>query len=110
MNKKKHSGPKLIKCEFTSVWSGGEIVTTPCTYNPKTGEVSSDTSNVNVSGSLVREYITLNEGPKDEYEEEKDVCTTCHDYVMKTVIGDRSDESFGEYDVCSDPDCESNGV
>ena len=93
--------PKKIKCTMTSEWSDGSIVTTPCTYNPKTGEVDPEVSKGRVpTGSLDREFITLPD------EDELEVCQTCHEYVLKTVVGDLSDLSYGEYDECSNPNCE----
>jgi hypothetical protein len=90
-----------MKCTFTSIWDDGSIVTTPCEYDPKDGEVSPEVSKGPVpSGCLEREFITLPD------EEEIEVCPVCHGYVLKTVVGDRADRSFGEMNECSDPDCE----
>ena len=90
----------LIKCSFTSVWDDGSVVTTPCTYNPETGQTNPEVSNGTIpTGMVEREYITLDDG------EEVEVCHDCHDYVMKTVMGDRADLSYGEYNECSDPEC-----
>ena len=90
---------KLITCEFTSIWDDGSEITTPCTYDPKTGEVFPKSSKSAPEGCMVREYITL---PDEELE----VCTNCHGYVLKSVIGDRADLSYGEYTECPNPDCE----
>lgn len=52
-----------ITCVFTSIWSDGSVITTPCTYDPETGEVFPETSNsADPDGCLEREYITLSEG------------------------------------------------
>ena len=89
-----------IKCEFTSVWDDGSVVTTPCIYNEKTGYCDPKVSKgVIPTGMVDEEYITLDSG------EQKTVCPDCHEYVMKTVIGDRDDLSYGEYEVCSDLKC-----
>lgn len=94
---------KQIKCEFTSDWSDGTSITTPCIYDPKTGEVTPESSNTDPSGSLEREHITLPDG------DEKDVCTTCHEYVMKSVMNPGTTKhDLVEEQVCSNPDCESN--
>jgi len=90
----------MLNCKFTSVWDDGSVVTTPCEYDPESGEVSPEFEDVEIEGALVREYITL------EDDEELDVCMDCHSFVMKTVVGDREDESYGEMEVCSDPECE----
>ena len=95
---------KEIKCEFTSVWDDGSIVTTPCIYYPKDGEVTPEVSKSRIpEGSLEREFITLPDG------EELEVCSCCHGFVLKNTVGDRADLSYGEIEECSDPDCESNG-
>jgi len=95
---------KLMKCTFTSVWDDGSEITTPATYDPKTGEVSAESSRSSPKGSLEREFITLQD------EEEIEVCNACHTFVMKTVVGDLADLSFGESTECSDPNCESNSI
>ncbi len=80
-----------ISCSFTSVWEDGAIVTTPCIYNPNTGVVSPVVSKGPIpEGALLREYITLPTGEKLE------VCSTCHEYVLKTA---------GECQECTNPDC-----
>lgn len=89
-----------IKCEFTSVWDDGSVVTTPCVYNENTGYCYPEVSKGPFpTGMVVEEYITLKNGQQIQ------VCPDCHEYVMKTVIGDRDDLSYGEYQECSDPDC-----
>jgi hypothetical protein len=93
---------KKVKCNFTSVWGDGSEIVTPCVYNPKTGEVDAEKVDENPDGGLTREFITLPNG------EEKEVCKFCHGFVLKTVVGDHADLSFGESEECSDPDCESN--
>ena len=102
---------KEIKCTFTSIWDDGTTVTTPCTYDPKTGEVTPELSNAHPKGSLTREFITLPsawDNGDDPDGDELEVCDTCHEYVLKTVVGDRADKSYGEMQVCSNPDCENN--
>jgi hypothetical protein len=89
-----------VKCVFTSVWDDGSVVTTPCTYDTSSGQVYPEVSKGPVpTGSLVREYITLDDG------DELEVCHDCHEYVLKTVVGERADLSYGEYTECPNPDC-----
>lgn len=89
-----------MKCEFTSVWDDGSVVTTPCEYNSDTGKVEPEVSKGEIpTGGLIREYITLADG------EEIEVCTDCHSYTLKKVVGDRADLSYGEYDECRNPEC-----
>ena len=66
-----------VKCEFTSVWSDGSVVTTPCLYIPKTGKTNPKVSKAEApSGTVEQEYITLPEG------EQLEVCLECHKYVL----------------------------
>jgi len=89
-----------MKCEFTSVWDTGPVVTTPCEYDPETGLVNPEVSKGPVpTGSLECEYITLPD------ESELEICPECHEYVLKTVVGDRADLSYGELKECPNPDC-----
>lgn len=90
-----------MKVEFTSEWSDGTIVVTPCIYDEKTGEITPEVSkNSRPKGCLEREYITLPDG------DEKEVCQECHGYVMKSVMNHgQAKHDLVEEDVCSDPDC-----
>lgn len=95
----------MIKCEFTSVWDDGSVVTTPCEYDPETGRTDPEVSKAEPpQGVPVREYITLPDG------DELDVCPDCHEYVLKTVVGDRADLSYGEYKECPNPDCPDTDI
>jgi hypothetical protein len=93
---------KEIKCTFTSVWDDGSNITTPCLYDPKTGEVTPETCEIDPKGNLTREYITIPGG------EELEVCTDCHGYVMKPFMDEGIGKQLFENKCCSDPDCESN--
>ena len=88
-----------IKCSFTSSWTKSSIII-PCVFNSETGEVHPEMSPVKPKGSLEKEFITLPDG------DEREVCPTCHEYILKTVMGDRADLSYGEIKVCSNPNCE----
>jgi len=89
-----------IKCTFTSEWDDGSVVTTPCIYDPKDGEVTPEVSKGRTpTGSLEREYITFPDG------EEKEVCNVCHGYVMKTEMNPGIGHDLNEEQVCSDPEC-----
>ena len=95
---------KTIKGTFTSVWDdGGAIIVTSAELNTETGEVttlqSGEGQNVDI---LDREYFT------DEHENEHEVCTTCHEYIMKAVMVDGVGSTLNEVKICSNPDCESN--
>jgi hypothetical protein len=96
----KDEASKLKQCSFTSVWDSGSEITTPATYDPKTGEIFPEYSNADPDGCLEREFITLDD-------EEIEVCPDCHGFTMRVVIGDRADLSYGDIDECRNPDCES---
>ena len=87
-----------MKGTFISYWSEGKVAT-PCTLDIQSGELSPDTVDAGDMGILESEKFVADNG--DEF----DVCPDCHSYIMKTVIDDRADLSYGEYQVCSDPDC-----
>ena len=91
-----------VKCEFTSVWDDGSVVTTDCQYDIDTGLCEPEVSKSEPpTGCLEREYITLEDG------EEIEVCQECHEYVLKPIVGDLSDCSFGETTECRNSDCPS---
>ena len=92
---------------FVSVWSDGCTIETSATLNPKTGEVTADQSNdTEDHGSLEREYFEYKNRKHQACEVE--VCTTCHSYIMKTVMNPGIGHDLNEEKVCADPDCESN--
>ena len=90
----------MVSCTYTSVWGCGSEITTSCEYNETTGEIT----DIRCAGDvdvdiLTDEYITLPDG------ENIQVCQTCHEYTLKTIVGDRPDCSYGEIQVCSDDGC-----
>jgi len=94
---------QYLNCSFTSVWDNGSEITTRAKYDTSDGEVIAKSSKADPDGNLEREFITLPD------EEEIEVCTSCHSYVMKVVMNpDSVGKGLHEDTVCSDPDCESN--
>ena len=92
-----------VNCTFTSEWDSGSNVTTPCIYNPKTGEVSPDIYKGNVPGTLERQFITLPD------EEDIEVCPVCQEYVIRTVMNPgQAKHDLIEEEACSNPDCPSH--
>jgi hypothetical protein len=79
----------ILKGTFTSIWDEG-TVTTNCTLDTETGELTPDTVDVPDLGSLVSESFSGEDG--SEY----GVCTECHKYIL---IGN---------EFCTDPNCETN--
>jgi len=89
-----------IPCSFTSEWDDGSVVTTDCVYNEVTGEVEPEVSNDTPPvGMVEEEHITLRSGKQIT------ICPECHGYVMKTIVDDNADLSFGVHQECSDPNC-----
>ena len=93
---------KIITGVFVSVWSDGSEIRTPGALNLSTGEVNATMSDTDPDGSLVREYF------KDKDGEEYEVCTTCHEYILKTAINPGIGHDLNEEQVCSNPDCNSH--
>jgi hypothetical protein len=93
----------MIKGTFTSVWDGDELITTPATLDETTGEVI--TESVDVDGlylnSLDREFFT------DEEENDYEVCTECHNHILKTVMKNGVGKTLYEAQVCTDPECDN---
>lgn len=90
-----------IECTFTSEWDDGSKVSTPCIYNEETGEVEAEFSKSHApKASLVDEYITLINGYQIS------VCPECHSHVLRVVVGDRDDQSYGEYHECRNEFCD----
>lgn len=92
-----------MKGTFTSVWDDGTIITTPAILEA-TGEVTTKSVDAHIDGSLEREYFS----PNDDEDDEIEVCTTCHSYILKTVMNPGMGHDLIEEQVCSNPDCESN--
>lgn len=88
------------ECEFTSVWDDGSTVTTPCEYDPKTGQVFPEMSQgESPEGSVVKEYISLDNG------NEIQVCPNCHEYATEVVIVPGIGKMLNESIVCRSPNC-----
>ena len=92
----------MIEGSFTSEWSGG-IVTTPCRLDLNSGELFPEMVNApNNLGGLEREYF------EDKNGDEHEVCTTCHEFILKTVMNPGKGHDLNEEEECSNPDCESH--
>ena len=89
---------------FTSVWDGGDEVTSAAELNEETGEVIAESVDVDDLDLeyLEREYFT------DEEENEFRICPTFHAYIMTNKMFDGIGHTYEEREVCSDPDCESH--
>jgi hypothetical protein len=89
-----------MKCEFTSVWDDGSVVTTPCEYDPETGLCDPEVSKGPIpTGMLKEEFITLPDG------KECLVCNVCHEYTMRPVINEHTGKQLSEELECNNPNC-----
>jgi len=90
----------MVRCTFTSEWSDGSVVATPCSYRPATGEVTPNISKGPIpTGSLKAEFITLMDGTEIK------VCRTCHDFVLKPVMIPGIGHTLNEAEECMNPLC-----
>lgn len=99
---------KVINCEFTSVWSDGSVLTTECTYNINTGEVTPtelEPSTMSIDANLEREFIEFEDG------ETMEVCMDCHCFVLKPVmLADNVGHGIHTTMECTDPECDSHNL
>ena len=92
--------PKKIKGHFVSEWTNGTIKT-DCELDTETGELFPETVDANDLGSLEREYFETPDG------DELPVCSTCHEFIMKTAMLPAVGKSLIEGNECSNLDCDS---
>lgn len=94
---------KTMNGIFTSVWDGGSQISTSAELNEITGEVSTQSVDVEKFDleNLDEEYFT------DDNGKEYSICPTCHTFIMKTIMVDGIGSCYDEKTVCSDPDCEN---
>ena len=90
----------IQKGNFRSVWDEG-IIITPATLDTETGYVDAKSVESNFD-HLIDEHFESEDG--DEFE----VCDTCHEYILKTVMVDGIGSCLDEIQVCSNPECDNN--
>jgi hypothetical protein len=82
-NNKKKEDNEIVNAEFTSEWSDGIIIKTPCKYNKKLGHPFEVTSyDYNSKGCLVEQYITYYDLEAKEYIV-KNICQECNEYIIE---------------------------
>jgi len=92
----------IIKGTFTSVWDNGSVIT-PSTLDLETGEVSTDSVEVDDNlGTLMEECF------EDEEGEEYEVCPECHEYILHTCMEPGIGHNLDEVLRCKNSDCEYN--
>lgn len=94
----------MKKGTFTSVWDGGEEVTTNAELDEETGEVIAESIDVNDRDLEYLDYEYFSDEEGNDYR----ICPTCHAFIMSNKMFDGVGHSYDEKEVCSDPDCESN--
>ena len=84
---------------FVSVWDDGSSIETEGTLDLQTGKIETTPANDSSDhGSLVREYFV------DSNDEEHEVCTECHEYILKTSMDpDQVGKGLSEVKTC--PNC-----
>ena len=94
-----------IKGTFTTIWDCGDVrITTPAELDTETGEVTTESVDVDDSEiyNLDREYFT------DENDVEYEVCMDCHSHIFKTVMAEGIGKILFETLECMNPDCDNN--
>jgi hypothetical protein len=92
---------KKSNCEFVTVWDGGIAIRTQAFFDEQTGEVYSLESVDADVEVLEKEFI---EFPN---EDTKDVCQTCHSFVLKPYMRPQGKILIDDTQ-CSDPGCSSH--
>ena len=90
-----------MKGTFVSLLDNGIVISTLAELNEKTGEITTEPTEVNEIDILESEYFVNENG------EEFEVCNTCHNYILKTVMKEGIGKTLFEAHVCSNPDCEN---
>ena len=91
----------ILKGTFTSIWDGDVDITTPAILDTETGEVTTESVEADDVDILDREYFT------DEDDNEYEVCTECHNFILKSAIKEGISKTLDEVQVCSDSECEN---
>lgn len=85
-----------VKGMYVTIWQDGTISESPAVLDEHTGELFKTPVEEEHDCGADEEYFESEDG-----EVHYSICPICHDFIMKTVVGDREDLSYGEYDVCA---------
>ena len=78
-------------------------MTTPCRLDLNSGELFPEIVDApDDLGNLEREYF------EDKQGEEYEVCTACHEFILKAVMNPGIGHDLDEEMECSNSDCESH--
>jgi hypothetical protein len=86
---------------FTSVWDFA-IINTPAELDEETGEVFTPSVDVTGdNGSLIEEFFMGEDG------EQREICPTCHTFILKTEMVERIGKTLIERTGCTDEHCDN---
>jgi hypothetical protein len=88
-----------MKGIFVSLWDGNVEIRTPAVLNINTGEITTESVNVDNVEILEREFFESENG--DMFE----VCPECHSHILKVVMKNGIGKTLNEVQVCTDPEC-----
>jgi len=88
----------MKKGTFTSEWDNG-VFTTPAELDEVTGEITTESIDVQGCEQLFCEYFT------DEAGNDYQVCGECHTHITKTIMIPGVGKTLNEVVVCTDPEC-----
>ena len=90
----------MIKGKFVSIWDGGINIETIAFINEKTGEIFTESVEVDEVEILDDEYF------EDENGNTYEVCPVCHSFIVKIEMKEDEDKNLYESNVCSNLSCE----
>ena len=92
-----------MKGTFVSIWDGNVEIRTPAVLDINTGETTTESVDVDNLEILEREFFESEEffNAGEEFE----VCTECHNHILKVVMKVGIGKTLNEVEVCTDPDC-----
>lgn len=90
-----------IKGKFISIWDDGIEICTDATLDTETGEVFTNSVDVNNLEVLIEEFFRDEEGYEDE------ICPFCHTHILKIKVVEGVGKSLEEVYSCSNENCEN---
>lgn len=91
----------ILKGTFISVWDNGSV-RTPSTLDTETGEVTTNSVDVNDDLGTLMEEVFEDEEDGEEY----DICPECHEYILHTCMEPGIVHNLDEVKRCKNPDCD----
>jgi len=89
---------KIIKGKFYSNWDDNIVIETDATLNKDTGEVETTPVERDVEHLNYEKFVA-------EDEQEYDICSHCHRYIVKNILIDTDGTNIEETENCTDPNC-----